>query len=92
MNVEDSLVGGVEGGLYVDDARVTITSSLIEGQVAITAVNAHLDIAGSYIVGTEAALVAPVKSEVLFSVSRVKSPHFFGNLHGLRNVTPGRPL
>jgi pimeloyl-ACP methyl ester carboxylesterase len=90
--IEDSLVGGTDGGLHVDDARVTITSSLIEGKVAITAVQAHLDIAGSRISGTEAALVALLKSEVLFSVSRVQSPHFYGNLHGLRTVTPGNPL
>ena len=92
VNIEDSLIGGTDGGLSVDDARVTITSSVIEGRVAITAVGAHLDIAGSRIVGTEAALVAPLKSEVLFSVSRVQSPHFRGSLHGLRIVAPGNPL
>jgi len=92
VNIEDSLIGGTDGGLSVDDARVTITSSLIEGRVAITAVGAHLDIAGSRIVGREAALVAPLKSEVLFSVSRVQSPHFRGSLHGLRIVAPGNPL
>jgi len=92
VNIEDSLIGGPDGRLRVDDARVTITSSVIEGKVAITAIAAHLDIAGSRIVGTEAALVAPVTSEVLFSLSRVQSPHFYGNLHGLRNVAPGSPL
>lgn len=92
VNIEDSLIGGPDGRLRVDDARVTITSSVIEGKVAITAIAAHLDIAGSRIVGTEAALVAPVMSEVLFSLSRVQSPHFYGNLHGLRNVAPGSPL
>ncbi len=92
VNIEDSLIGGPDGGLRVDDARVTITSSQIEGKVAITALEAHLDIAGSRVIGTEAALVAPLKSEVLFSVSRVQSPHFYGNLHGLRSVAPGNPL
>ena len=92
VTIEDSLIGGPDGGLRVDDARVTITSSQIEGKVAITAVEAHLDIAGSRITGTEAALVAPLKSEVLFSMSRVQSPHFYGNLHELRNVTPDSPL
>jgi len=92
VNIEDSLIGGTDGGLRVDDARVTITSSLIEGKVAISAVQAHLDIAGSRIVGTEAALVVPLKSEVLFSVSHVQSPHFYGNLHELRTVTSDKPL
>jgi len=92
VSIEDSVIGGTDGGLSVDDARVTITSSVIEGKVAITAVEARLDIAGSRIVGTEAALVAPLKSEVLFSVSRVQSPHFRGSLHEVRIVVPGNPL
>jgi len=92
VSIEDSLIGGPDGGLRVDDARVTITSSQIEGKVAITALKSHLDIAGSRIIGTEAALVAPLKSEALFSVSRVQSPHSYGNLHGLRSVAPGNPL
>lgn len=92
VTIEDSLIGGTDGGLHVDDARVNITSSRIEGKVAITADAAHLDIAGSRITGAEAALVAPHRSEVLFSVSRVQSPHFNGDLHGLYSVTPDRPL
>ena len=92
VNIEDSLIGGPDGRMHVDDARVTITSSVIEGKVAITAVEAHLDIAGSRIIGTQAALVAPLPSEVLFSLSRVQSPHFHGNLHELRTVVPGKPL
>jgi pimeloyl-ACP methyl ester carboxylesterase len=90
--IDDSVVGGPDGGLRIDDARVTITSSLIEGKIAITALGAHLDIAGSRIIGTEAALQAPLKSEVLFSMSRAQSPHFNGSLHGLRTVAPGNPL
>jgi len=90
--IEDSLIGGLDGGLRVDNSRVNITSSQIEARVAITAVESRLDIAGSRIVGEEAALVAPLKSEVLFSVSQVRSPHFRGSLHGLRIVAPGNPL
>jgi pimeloyl-ACP methyl ester carboxylesterase len=92
VTIEDSRIGGADGGLRVDDARVAITSSRIEAKVAITAIEAHLDIAGSRIVGTEAALMAPLKSEILFSVSRIQSPHFYGNLHGLHTVAPGKPL
>jgi pimeloyl-ACP methyl ester carboxylesterase len=92
VNIKDSVVGGLDGGLRIDDARVTITSSLIEGKVAVTALKAHLDIAGSRLIGTEAALEAPLKSEVLFSTSRAQSPHFNGSLHGLLTVAPGNPL
>jgi len=92
VSIEDSWIGGVNGGLIVDDARVSITSSAIEGRTAITAIASHLDIAGCRIVGAESALVAPRQSEVLFSVSRVQSPHFRGSLHKLRTVLPGKPL
>lgn len=92
VSIEDSWIGGANGGLIVDDARVSITSSVIEGRTAITAIAAHLDIAGSRIVGSESALVAPRQSEILFSVSRVQSPHFRGSLHELRIVAPGNPL
>ncbi len=92
VTIEDSLIGGADGVLHVDNARVSITSSLIEGQIAIIALDSHLDIAGSRIVGIEAALTAPLKSEVLFSVSWVQSPHYRGSLHGPRMVTPDNPL
>lgn len=92
VSIEDSLIGGSEGGLQVDDARVKITSSVVEGRVAITAIAAHLDIAGSRIVGKEAALEAPRPSEILFSITRVQSPRFQGNLHERRIVTPQTAL
>lgn len=92
VSIEDSLIGGVDGGLHVDDGRVRITSSVIEGHIAITAIASHLDIAGSRIVGTEAALEAPRTSEVLFSITRIESPRFHGALHERRIVAPEHPL
>ena len=92
VSIEDSLIGGVGGGLHVDDARVNITSSVIEGRIAITAIAAHLDIAGSRIVGKEAALKAPRTSEVLFSITQIQSPRFHGTLHERRIVTPESAL
>ena len=91
-SIEDSLIGGEGGGLRVDNSRLYITSSKVEARIAITAVASRLDIAGSRIVGREAALDAPGKSEVLFSVSQVQSPHFRGSLHELRILTPDNPL
>jgi len=90
--VEDSVIGGGSGGLVADDARVMITSSRVEGKVAITVIEARLDIAGSRIVGEEAAVAARYTSEVVFSVSRVESPHTYSDLHGLRVVTSTNPL
>ena len=92
VSIEDSLIGGDQGGLHVDDARVKITSSVIEGRVAITAIAAHLDIAGSRIIGKDAALEAPLTSEILFSLTRVQSPRFQGNLHERRVMTPETTL
>lgn len=92
VTIEDSLIGGSGGGLHIDDARVNITSSVIEGRVAITAIAAHLDIAGSRIIGKDAALKAPRTSEVLFSLTRVQSPYLQGNLHERRVVTPETTL
>ena len=90
--IEDSLIGGPGGGLQVDDARVTITSSVIEGWIAITANASHLYIAGSRIVGKQTALEAQGTSEVLFSLTQVQSPHFYGSLHERRIVTSDSPL
>jgi len=91
-SIEDSQIGGPTGGLSVDDARIRITSSLIQGKVAITAVGARLDLAGVKIVGTEAAVRARSQSDLLFSISQVISPQFSGTVHGLRTVRPGTPF
>lgn len=90
--IEDSRIGGGTGGLVADNAQVVITASRIEGKVAITAIGAKLDIAGSQIVGEESAVAASETSEVVFSVSRVESPHTYNFLHGLRVVTSTDPL
>jgi hypothetical protein len=92
VTIEDSRIGGADGGLTADNARVTITSSRIEGPVAITVANARLDVAGSRLVGQQAAVAARSESEVVFSLSQVESPHRFGGQHGLYVVTPQTPL
>lgn len=91
-SIEDSRIGGVSGGLSVDDSRIKITSSLIHGEVAITVVGARLDLAGVKIVGAQAAVRARSQSDLLFSISEVDSPQFSGTVHGLRTVRPGKPF
>jgi pimeloyl-ACP methyl ester carboxylesterase len=91
-SIENSRIGGAEVGLSVDDARVSITGSRIEGKVAITAVGADLDLAGVRIVGEEASVRAPSESQLLFSISRAQSANFTGRIHGLLSVRPDRPL
>jgi len=92
VSIEDSRIGGNQGGLLADDARVVITGSRIEGHTAITLAESKLDVAGSRIVGEQAAILARSTSDVIFSVTRVESPHTFGNQHGLRVVTAQTPL
>jgi hypothetical protein len=90
--IEHSVIGGRDGGLVVDDARVSITASRIEAPVAIRALDARLDIAGSRIIGSEAAIEATQESQALFSLSELTSPHRSGRMHGLWRVQPGEPL
>lgn len=90
--IERSVIGGRDGGLVVDDARVSITASRIEAPVAIRARGARLDIAGSRILGSEAALEATQESQALFSLSELTSPHRSGRMHGLWQVRPNEPL
>ena len=92
VTIEDSRIGGGAEGLVVDSARVTITSSRIEGITAIVANNAKLDIAGSRIIGQGAAITTGTTSEAAFSVSQVESRYHYGPLHGLRFIVPESPL
>ncbi len=92
VEIEDSEIGGVQGGLYVKDGRVTMTAGGIEAPVAITAVRSHLDFAGVKIIGSEAAIRAPVKSSAIFSLSYISSPMTHGSLHDYKVITPKSPL
>jgi pimeloyl-ACP methyl ester carboxylesterase len=93
VTIEDSLIGGANGGLIVDEnSRVIVTAGRITGRVAVTASGARLDLAGVHIEGETAAIEAPRASQLLFSISELHSPHFSGRLHGLRVLQPGGPL
>jgi len=92
VRIENSRIGGNDGGLIATDADVTITGGSIKGPVAITASGSHLDLAGVTVTGSEAAVRAPRRSRVLFSVSYLHSPHSDGSVHGLWIVGPENPL
>lgn len=92
VTIEDSRIGGGAEGLVADRARVTVTSSRIEGKTAIAADDSKLDIAGSRVIGQSAAVTTRTAAEVAFSVSEVESMNHYGPLHGLRFVTPEAPL
>lgn len=93
VTIEDSLIGGANGGLIVDEnSRVIVTAGRITGRVAVTVSGARLDLAGVHIEGETAAIEAPRASQLLFSISELHSPHFSGRVHGLRVLQPGGPL
>lgn len=95
VTIEDSRIGDRTGGLVASGSRVVITSSRIEGKTAILLNETRLDVAGSQIVGQDAAVAARAGSEAsdaVFSVSRVESRNHYGPLHGWWSITPDTPL
>ena len=97
VSIEDSDIGGDSAGLTAGNAAVTMTNGRIRGPVAITLRASRLDLAGVRVEGRDAAVLgqdvgpAPASS-VVFSVSRVRSPHTDGAMHGYMVVVSGKPL
>jgi hypothetical protein len=69
-----------------------MTGGRIEGDVAIEATESRLDLAAIEVEGRNAAVTAPKRSYVAFSLSRVQSPHTRGEVHDFYTVTPKNPL
>ena len=92
VTIDDSRIGGGETGLYARGSTVVMTGGSIEGNVAITAVGSRLDLAAVDVDGREAAVTAPKKSYVVFSLSSVRSPYTRGELHDFYTVNEKNPL
>ena len=92
VTIDDSRIGGGETGLYARGSTVVMTGGSVEGGVAITALGSRLDLAAVEVEGREAAVTAPKKSYVVFSLSSVRSPHTRGELHDFYTVTAKDPL
>ena len=92
VTIVDSHIGGGETGLYARASTIEMTGGRIEGDVAITAIESRLDLAAIEVEGRTAAVTAPTKSYVAFSLSRVQSPHTWGDVHDFYTVTPRNPL
>jgi pimeloyl-ACP methyl ester carboxylesterase len=90
--IEDSRIGGGETGLHASGSTVVATSVRFEGTVAITAQASRLDLADVELEGSRAAIVAPARSHVVFSFSRVVSPNVQGDLHDFFTFGPENPL
>lgn len=79
--------------LTIRQSSVEITAGSIEGKLAIVAYDSRLDIAGTRITGREAAIKAPTKSTAIFSLGRINSPLYQGNvIHGRKILLSGNPI
>jgi pimeloyl-ACP methyl ester carboxylesterase len=95
--IEDSDIGGASGGLSAANASVAMTNGSIRGPVAITLLASRLDLAGVQVEGRDAAVQAQdsgpaAASSVVFSISRVRSPHTDAAMHGYYAAASGKPL
>ncbi len=92
VTIDDSTIGGGETGLHAYSSTIVMTGGRIEGNVAITALESRLDLAAVEVEGREAALTAPKRSYVVFSLCRVRSPRTQGEVHDFYAVTESNPL
>ena len=97
VTIEDSDIGGDGGGLYASNASIEMTNGRIRGPVAISLLASRLDLAGVQVEGRRAAVEgldggAAIVSSVVFSISRVRSPHTDAAMHGYFAVASGKPL
>jgi pimeloyl-ACP methyl ester carboxylesterase len=97
VTIEDSDIGGGEVGLYANNATIEMTNGRIDGNVAINALASRLDLAGVRVEGRRAAVQTETNpalptASVVFSVSRVRSPHTDGEVHGYFALVSGKPL
>lgn len=79
--------------LTTRQSSVEITAGSIEGNLAIVTYDSRLDIAGTRMTGREAAIKAPTKSTAVFSLGRISSPLYQGNvIHGRKVILSGNPI
>jgi hypothetical protein len=90
--IEASHVGGGETGLHASNSTVVATGVRFEGEVAVTAQASRLDLADVELEGSHAAILAPARSHVVVSFSRVRSPNVQGVLHDFFTFGPENPL
>jgi pimeloyl-ACP methyl ester carboxylesterase len=92
VTIDDSRIGGGGIGIYARNATIMMTGGRIDGDTAISALSSRLDLAAVEVEGREAAVESQKRSYVVFSLSRVKSPHIDGDVHGFFAVTAKNPL
>jgi hypothetical protein len=89
--IDDSRIGGGKT-VYARNSTIVMTGGSVEGDVAITALASRLDLAAVDVEGREAAVTAPLRSYVVFSLCRVRSARSQGDLHEFYAITAKNPL
>jgi pimeloyl-ACP methyl ester carboxylesterase len=92
VQIDNSRISGADVSLKTDDSEITLTNVIVEGDIAVQASRSRLDLAGVTLSGRAAAVSAKKDSMLIFSVSRVESPHASGYVHGARRIAPDKPL
>ncbi|MES9943258.1 MAG: alpha/beta hydrolase [Candidatus Thiodiazotropha sp. 6PLUC2] len=93
VTMRNSRIISMATALKLHDSNLNITAGHIEGEVAIEANNSRLDIAGTQLVGSQAAVKAPMDSTLIFSLGRIDSPLYDDIvIHGMKVVAPGAYL
>ena len=92
VTIDDSRIGSGETGLQARNSTIVMTGGRVEGNVAITAAASRLDLAAVEVEGRDAAVTAPLRSYVVFSLCRVRSPRMQGEVHEFYAVTAKNPL
>jgi hypothetical protein len=82
----------VTEGLTVEDSVLSITGGSISGSVALRVRESKLDVAGTELSGTEAALRVEADSEAVFSVTPLRSPLGDRMLHDGFELEAGQAL
>jgi hypothetical protein len=90
VTMNETEVANEEVAVTVQNSSMEITAGRISGAVAIDASASRLDIAGTRLEGRDVALRSKPQSTVVFSLGRIKSSLFKGNvIHGQYVVAPG---
>ena len=82
----------VREGVVLEESSAMFTAGELRGAVALDLKESRVDIAGTQISGSEAAVLARTISRLVFSVAPVKSPKTNGILHRTFQLKAGASL
>lgn len=84
--IENALIKGKQTALKVTDAVVMLTGVHLSGDTTIRVYRSNVDVAGSTLKANRQLIMSDYKSNIVFSVSRVKSPDRQGFAHQIMTL------